>query len=304
MSKRRRLDEAAPAGKRQETHSSHSLPAHATSSLALAPRARLPSVGALDRPCVDAFIVGELAQLWMRSATLLCGPRAEALASKGEVAFVEVSLQCYGTFAALCRSLQHGWAAAGAAQREWSARTAAAAANSEVEPTRAAAWQLLPLGGDEPVEEVLRQLRDVLSVGERLRAGVRDCEATVAGGLRNLDPVYAEVAEEFAQALRSGLAFAHAALLLLAQLRAGACFADYEAAGQALLSQAERFAGTAEEAYVQRAAWSARVLRAGVTARRYLSEQGQATFLRGEERIRTLVGTALESASHAADAAA
>ena len=249
---------------------------------------------------MDAYIAGELAGLWMRSATLLAGPRAEALASKGEVAFVEVSLQRYGTFAALCRSLQLAWAAAGAAQREWGERTAAAAATADVEPT-AAAWQLLAFGSDEPVEAVLRQLRDVLAVSERMRAGVRACEATAAGGPRHLEPAYAEVVEEFAQALQAGLAFAHASLLLLAQLRAAACFADYQRAGQALLAQAACFAGTAEEAYQKRTAWSARVLRAGITARRYLSEQGQATYLRGEARIRTLVvGTGLEPAAHAA----
>ena len=83
----------------------------------LAPSSRLPSVGALDSATVNAHIAGELAQFLTRSAVLLTGPRAEALAASGTGVFAEASLQTYNNTAAMCAGLKTAWHAAGAAQR-------------------------------------------------------------------------------------------------------------------------------------------------------------------------------------------
>jgi hypothetical protein len=258
---------------------------------ALAPHARLPSSGALDRPSVDAYIGGELTALLTHSATLLTGPRAEALAASGDVVFTEASLQQYRDTAVLCAGLELGWHAAGAAQRRWREHTAAAVSDAGAPLCTAAAWTLLPYStADEPAEAVLRQLRALLTAGERVRARVCVCELAeaVADGRRELNATFAAVAEEYAQSLHAGLAFVHAALLLIAQLRASVSFDDYAAAGERLIDQAARYAAAAKAAYVLRTAWSLRVQRAGVRARQYLSDQGVAIYQREMAMLRAV----------------
>ena len=259
---------------------------------ALAPSSRLPSVGALDSATVNAHIAGELAQFLTRSAVLMTGPRAEALAASGTGVFAEASLQTYNNTAAMCAGLKTAWHAAGAAQRRWAEGTmAAASADAEAPLPTAAAWTLLPFNAaDEPAEAVLRQLRDLLTAGERLRTNVLTCkqaEAAADGG-REVDATYEAVNAEYRQSLHAGLAFVHAALLLAAQLRAAATFADYAAAGECLVSLAAAYAENLEAAYMRRSAWTARALRAGVMSRNYLSGQGVAVYLREEATLLSL----------------
>ena len=257
---------------------------------ALAPASRLPSVGALDSTTVKAHITSELAALLSRSAMLLTGPRAEALAASGTGVFAEVSVQTYRDTAAMCAGLKTAWHAAGAAQRRWAEGTMAAASAAEAPLSTAGAWTLMPFNSsDEPAEAVLRQLRDLLTAGERLRTSVLTCkqaEAAADGG--RVDATYDAVNTEYAQSLHAGLAFVHAALLLAAQLRAAATFADYAAASECLVSLAAAYAENLEAAYTRRSAWTERALRAGVVSRNYMSAQGATVYLREEATLRSL----------------
>ena len=262
---------------------------------ALAPGSRLPSVGALDSPTVKAHIAGELAALLTRSAMLLMGPRAEALAANGTGVFAESSLQTYDNTAAMCARLKTAWQAAGAAQRRWSEGTLAAASAAEAPLSTAATWTLLPLSAaDEPAEAVLRQMRDMLTAAERLRINCFTCkqaEAATDGG-REVDATYAAVILEYGQSLHTGLAFVHAAQLLVAQLRAAASFADYAASGECLVSMAAGYAENLEAAYTRRSAWTSRALRAGVTSRDYLNGQEAVVYQREEATLHSLAAAA------------
>ena len=268
---------------------------------ALAPGSRLPSVGALDGPSVQAYMAGELAALLTRSATLLTGPRQEAFTASGGGSFdAETWLQRYRNFATMCAGLKAAWRAASGAHRHWLEGTLAAAAAAEAPLSTAGAWTLLPFSAaDEPAEAVLRQLRDVLTVCDRMRVATlatKRAEAAADGG-RELDPAFVAACAEYGQSLHAGLAFVHAALLLAAQLRAAAPFADYAAAGERLVSLAGGYAGDLEAAYTRRAEWTTRALRAGVVSRGHLPDGGAVVYLRQEATLRSLVEAAAAPAT-------
>lgn len=267
-------------------------PASVAATAALALWAQLPSIGVLDRSSVNLYISQQLAAYLTSSATLLMGPRAEALAAHGNAAFGEASLRQYEKVATMCAGLTAAWRAAAVAQQSWATRTAASASAADAWAPTAAAWTILPFSlADEPAEGVLGQMRDLLATGERARAGVvalMVAEASSAGGQLALDTTFMDVNREFGQALQAGLAFVHAALLLLAQLRVSAPLDDYAAAGESLVKEAARYAASVQTAYMRRAEWTARALRAGVSAQRHLNPQGLAFYQQETAKLHTL----------------
>jgi hypothetical protein len=241
-------------------------------ALALCPRARLPSTGAVAEPAVTVLLDGPVAAQLARSSAAFAGPRAcQTVLQLRHAPFPRSSLQFYLHCAACGRGLAERCRAALAAQRAWLAAERArtsdaaehdAAADDATDGDTRPAWEsLLHSVAEVPAEEMLRHAHALIAKANHYHALVL---AGRAGAV--LSAARSALDDELVGALRDVAGAVTAGALLLAQLRAAASLATYGAAGELLLAHLARYMDDAAEAYAARAAWGARALSDGVAA--------------------------------------
>jgi hypothetical protein len=244
-------------------------------ALALLPRARLPSTGAVAAPAVAVLLDGPLAAQLARSSAAFAGPRAcQVVLQLRHAPFPRSSLQFYLHCAACGRGLAARCRAALAAPRVWlaaeKARTTDAFDHNTIDDdtdtdtdTRPAWESLLHSVAEAPAEEMLRNAHALIAKANRYHALVTEGRAGVSAA----PPVArSTMNNKLVGAMRDVAGAVTAGALLLAQLRAAASLAAYGAAGELLLAHLARYMDDAADAYAERAAWGARALSDGVAA--------------------------------------
>ena len=255
------------------------LPAAAGALVVALPR--LPATA--DAPTDDAglrTLVGEqLGALLISSTRAIAGDAARAaVEAHNVVAFYASSLSEYENMAKVLRTMARSWRITLQKQRAWSV-AAAAAASSRTHCERGnALWAVAPfLDAAAPVEGSLAVMQRGLIVAHRMWcAGV--AHETAVHSPHPLPPVVSVAMAEIERALLDALQFEAQASLLLARLRADAPLRAYFVAVDLLASECAQYCNNAADAYEERAAWTAEVMRRGLKGR-ILAQERQPIIL-------------------------